>query len=124
MTDVERARIIVELDKLEKEKTEKESALERTQIDFASAWATYGSELAGNPDEGRLCEEITRLKYKIGCLKGYLESGKNLEEERNIINNNVVRLGEEISVRSTDRNNYWEELSKINYVLSVCKGEQ
>lgn len=122
MTEIQKTKIIAELERLEKEKDNIQNEIDSIRSDFASAWAIYGSELAG-PSFGNLPDKLAELTYKTSCLKSYLENGRDPKKEQEFAESNIKRLGSEISVRSSDRNGFQKEAEHARYVLSVC-GEQ
>ena len=53
---------------LREELAAKRRELERSRSDFAAAWQIWGSELAGNPQEGFLLGNIQELERHLATL--------------------------------------------------------
>ena len=69
LTEVQLAKLIVEIDKLTTEATRLEKQAEREDASFLESARTYGSELAGSSGTERLYEQIRMLRWKIEFLE-------------------------------------------------------
>ncbi len=124
MTEVEKARLIVKIDELEREKRSKELKLDDNRSSNRAAWNTYGSELF---EEGMEAEELKmadELDRKITYLKDCLRDNRDLKEDSEVLVAKIKGFDGQIEtlkiLRETDQNT----LKWVSFVSSVCSGEQ
>lgn len=73
-TELFRAKVIVKKDEIEKKLADARGELDSLQANFASAWESHGSELAGRPPgEEKLTEEVRTLERRLAVLEKYLK---------------------------------------------------
>ncbi|OGN00414.1 MAG: hypothetical protein A2651_01890 [Candidatus Yanofskybacteria bacterium RIFCSPHIGHO2_01_FULL_42_12] len=127
MNQVERARIIVMIDKLEKEKRSREFKLSGMRSDNMAAWNTYGSELCAGgmeADERKIEEEIEDLRRKIVYLKDNLRDDKEPKADLVLLESQIKGLDDEIQSRQTQKEALQDNWVWASFLYKVCSGEQ
>ena len=102
MTELEKAKITIEINRLEKEADELESKARNDESMFADAWRQYGSELAGPPQSIEInrnkAKELRRkaefLKYVDDALNSF-GSVTDLDRKISEINLQIETLNKE-----------------------------
>ncbi|GEM_PF-1941808 len=127
MTEVEKARVIVKIDSLKRERIEKQAELVSMQSMHLGAWDTYGSELCAGgmlADEAMLSEKIKGLDDKISILESCISQDPDLLYKKEVLEVQIKKAGEDIEKRSEERNRAWGELRKLEFMIAVSRGEQ
>ena len=122
MTEVQRARIIVKIDELVKEKVDKERELDGMRSMFESAWQTYGSELAGFEDNG-LYKKVAELRKKITFLQACLKDDVDPKVAVDALKNGLNTFNQEIENLKVLKDAVQDNLNSMSFVLTVCNGE-
>ena len=127
MTEVQRAKAVIKIDILEKEKTIKEGELASMRSMHSSAWSEYGSELCAGGmlrDENEKAREIDELNRKITYLKDCLWSDRDLNAEMVSLEGKIYRLKADIETLKVAMVAEVHKLSYVSFALKVCNGER
>lgn len=121
MNEYQKSKITVEINRLEKEILRLEDRAKSDESEHASAWETYGSELAGPPVSIGIARHTARdLGEKVAFLRsilvpsGKIESLHDLELER-------LRLEAEIARLNQEKMLLYHRMSLARYLDSIIK---
>ena len=102
MTELEKAKLTVEINRLEKEADELEIKARNDESMFADAWAVYGSELAGPPQsitiDRNKANELRKKADFLRSVKDGLDNSlslSDLDKKMSNLDLEIVRLNRE-----------------------------
>ncbi|MBI2062447.1 MAG: hypothetical protein HYT64_02040 [Candidatus Yanofskybacteria bacterium] len=127
MTEVEKARVVVKIDELEREKRSKELKLDYTRSSNREAWDTYRSKLCVmgmEAEELNMAEEICELDRKITYLKDCLRDNRDLKKDSEVLVAKIKGFDEKIETLRILRKTDQDTLKWASFALNVCNGEQ
>jgi hypothetical protein len=77
LSEVERAKLVVRIDHVTRDKKKLEQGIKEAEANFAAAWECYGSELAGDDGSRELKRELASATQLLDllerCQKGFLD---------------------------------------------------